>query len=614
MNKKKILAMLGIMSILAFTGCGKTKETTADEVVSQTAGELETETESEKSASEETEAALETEEETQTVEADENEYGNTVGNILNGGLFLEDENYFYLYHGYDNCVYRTDKETGASKKVADGYCVHLNMTEQKLYGNRADIGAIVEIDMESGEETTILEKNVEYMTLVDKELYYLSAEDQSLRKFSLDTMEETVLEEQSVSTVSIYKDKVYFSLNSDNGSLYSVSREGGEPVKLNEVCTYMPSMYEDKIYFLGMEEGAYSIRSMALDGSEEQLLANVDAGAMNVHGNKLYYIDNNAKNKMYCLDLSKEKPVPEQIDLTEKIKTAVNKYAVVPVSEYQLDAYMGLNFQSDYMLFMCNETMDGEQYMDEYVYDFTKDEILPVAYFVVEEKEVEKAVANEVKAEEKETAKETSKEAEAPAEAVSEPAAATPARTYPSGNYSPGSVYGPKLSQAELDQVADVVQSYMNSYDFSSMSDYQKVETAHDYLCNVCEYAADWRLNQANTAWGALVYHEAQCSGYARAMKALCDAMGVGCYYVHADENASNPSHQWNVVCIDGSWYIIDVQANDKSGFEMAYLVSDDFYASSTGMSWDRSSVPACPNNYGGKTYYQYGDGWISWD
>ncbi len=101
----------------------------------------------------------------------------------------------------------------------------------------------------------------------------------------------------------------------------------------------------------------------------------------------------------------------------------------------------------------------------------------------------------------------------------------------------------------------------MASYDFSVMSEYEKVATAHDFLCNTCQFAADWGYNQTNTAWGALVYHEAQCSGYAREMKALCNTMGVGCYYVHADENASNPSHQWNEVCIDGNWYIIDVQA-----------------------------------------------------
>jgi transglutaminase-like putative cysteine protease len=166
------------------------------------------------------------------------------------------------------------------------------------------------------------------------------------------------------------------------------------------------------------------------------------------------------------------------------------------------------------------------------------------------------------------------------------------------GSYSPGSVYGPSLSQAELNQVREKVQYFKDHYIDDTMSDYMKVKMAHDYLVSVCSYAPSWALNRANTAWGALVYGEAQCSGYARAMKALCDGIGIGCYYVHADANASNPSHQWNEVCVNGKWYIIDVQCNDLSRFYAVFLVSDSTFARTFGMSWDRSSVPPCPEDY----------------
>jgi len=55
----------------------------------------------------------------------------------------------------------------------------------------------------------------------------------------------------------------------------------------------------------------------------------------------------------------------------------------------------------------------------------------------------------------------------------------------------------------------------------------EKVLVAHNYLAQYCSYAETWSENGANTAWGALVYQKAQCSGYARAMKALCDAMDI---------------------------------------------------------------------------------------
>ncbi|MDE6748651.1 MAG: hypothetical protein K2K21_06265, partial [Lachnospiraceae bacterium] len=58
---------------------------------------------------------------------DTNVYGNTMGNMINGGIFLEDANYYYLYHGYDNCVYKTDKKTGFSVQLGSTALFNLNM-------------------------------------------------------------------------------------------------------------------------------------------------------------------------------------------------------------------------------------------------------------------------------------------------------------------------------------------------------------------------------------------------------------------------------------------------------------------------------------------------------
>ena len=172
--------------------------------------------------------------------------------------------------------------------------------------------------------------------------------------------------------------------------------------------------------------------------------------------------------------------------------------------------------------------------------------------------------------------------------------------SYPAGDYNVGTVYGPSLTRAELDQVAAAVQQFVNSYDFASMNDYQKVRTAMSYLESNCSYADDWSKNRANTAWGALVYHEAQCSGYARGLKALCDAIGIGCYYVHADNNSANPSHQWNEVCVNGQWYIADPQLGISTveAAGIPFLMSESTYTGITGMTWDHTGLPNCPNDY----------------
>lgn len=133
------------------------------------------------------------------------------------------------------------------------------------------------------------------------------------------------------------------------------------------------------------------------------------------------------------------------------------------------------------------------------------------------------------------------------------------------GDYKKGSVYGPYLSTKELQQVKAKVAEIISACIRDGMTDSEKLIALTNYLCDHCSYAENWSKNRANSAWGALVYGEAQCSCYARAMKALCDAVGVGCYYVHASDDARNPSHQWNVVRVDDQWYHLNVQMIDSS-------------------------------------------------
>ena len=102
----------------------------------------------------------------------------------------------------------------------------------------------------------------------------------------------------------------------------------------------------------------------------------------------------------------------------------------------------------------------------------------------------------------------------------------------PTKTASDTSVYGPSLSGSQQAQVWQAVDSFCQNYITSDMSTVEKLMTAQLYMVKNCTYAATWARNGANTAWGALVYrnsqgiHEAQCSGYARGYKALCDGMG----------------------------------------------------------------------------------------
>ena len=145
-----------------------------------------------------------------------------------------------------------------------------------------------------------------------------------------------------------------------------------------------------------------------------------------------------------------------------------------------------------------------------------------------------------------------------------------------------------KSREVTLSQLQAKKNKKKSVHNRKGMSDYDRVLTAYNYLRSNCSYAyRGWQYNYANTAWGALVYGEAQCSGYARAMKALCDAIGVDCRYVHADSKASNPSHQWNQVRVGGKWYILDAQSG-------GFLLGSRTWKKKAGMSWDTKGLPTC--------------------
>ena len=154
------------------------------------------------------------------------------------------------------------------------------------------------------------------------------------------------------------------------------------------------------------------------------------------------------------------------------------------------------------------------------------------------------------------------------------------------------SVYGPSLTQDQLNQVAQAVANFTTNYINDSMDNDTKIRTAYDYLVNNVSYI-DWNQGEgANAAFGALVRGQAACSGYARAFKALCDAMGVSCYYIHSTGN----DHQWNMVEFNDGYYFVDVEANDSSGFEWIYHSATHPYP------YDTTQFPAIGSHSGQST------------
>ncbi len=465
---------------------------------------------------------------------DTNTYGNTIGNIYYEGLLLQSErDEIYIYNDYDGCLNKINTSKRKAEIIPVEALKSLSAFEGIIYGIHNDSLSgerIVSYNPKDNTSEIVREGSVLYLQAVNGNLYFTDEYKNYLRQYNLQTKEEIVLVEEPVYYPVVYKDRIYFQLDSDRESLYSIPAGGGEMNKLNDIRSHYPVIYKDKIYYCD-EEDAMTIRRMNLDGSEDSVwLKDVYPEVLNIYGVTLFFVDLKNPSELSFVELDSDEIKVQTLDMTESIRTALEEYLGNDSKSLLVLQRLGsINVTDDYILFWCNELIDGKIYTDEYVYDRNTGEI----YILEALKDKEKNVSEDA---------------------------------CPSGDYTEGSVYGPNLTQRELEQVAGAVRTFLNSYDWEDMDDYTKVVTAHDYLCDNVKCAEGDSHSRADTAWGALVYHEAQSSGYARAMKALCDAMGVECYCVQADDTATDSGYQWNQVCVDGNWYIVDVADDDITG------------------------------------------------
>lgn len=98
------------------------------------------------------------------------------------------------------------------------------------------------------------------------------------------------------------------------------------------------------------------------------------------------------------------------------------------------------------------------------------------------------------------------------------------------------------------------------------MSQYEMEKALHDMLAVQVDYVTG--APNAHNAYGALVENQAVCEGYAESLQYLLQRVGI--QSVEVLGSSINPStqkqenHAWNIVRIDGEYYLIDLTWDDQ--------------------------------------------------
>lgn len=141
-----------------------------------------------------------------------------------------------------------------------------------------------------------------------------------------------------------------------------------------------------------------------------------------------------------------------------------------------------------------------------------------------------------------------------------------------------------------------LLQNAKKDINVSGMSEYEKVDAVNTYLCDKVKYAdVTPYAPETHMAYGALRDGVAVCDGYSCAATLLLREYGVECELI-VGTCIDGGGHAWNMVCLDGEWYHMDITWNDGCGKRDKYLlVTDEFMSESR--TWDSSLYHSTPSH-----------------
>lgn len=247
-----------------------------------------------------------------------NIYGNSVSNVLNGNFLAEEDNWFYYIDYNDsNYVYRTNILDGKTDLILHIPCKEINVLNGKLYAISSEFDnelIIYDLQTNQYQKATV---NENYLNLSCD--YAISCDENGIYKTFLYDTNKIGKEIYSgdIDKCALYNQTIYF-IESDN--LYSIDIDGNNKILIKEnVQNFAISnseiyyVFNNKLYSLDTEEPLYDI-----------LLS-----AINIYDNTIYFSNENDDGKLYSINITTSEIQKLSDNIVEKICVTKNKIAVI---------------------------------------------------------------------------------------------------------------------------------------------------------------------------------------------------------------------------------------------------------------------------------------------
>lgn len=250
---------------------------------------------------------------------DEEELGNTTGNIYNGGLFCENDGRIYFSNDNDDgSLYVMNSDCTNIKKVHVDKAAYINADENYIYYLRANntrensSGGILmfnntgmyRINQNGSNLKSISNNPGSYLTLKGNFVYYQNYDVENglfLYRKQIDSKMERLLLEEAVIPATVMDNKVYYAGFTKDHNINSLDLSSFTTTTEFEGDFAYPIFFGDYIYYLDLSNN-YSINRMNRDGSNAEMLVEERCSTYNITntGKFLYYQVDDQKNSKLC--------------------------------------------------------------------------------------------------------------------------------------------------------------------------------------------------------------------------------------------------------------------------------------------------------------------------
>jgi len=219
------------------------------------------------------------------------ERGNTNGNIINRGLFAEDDSYIYYDDiSNDHKLYRKNKNSINKVKLSDDEANSINVYNGFIYyTNETDGGKIYKMKIDGTGKTKLSDDGTSSnVSVVDGFIYYTN-KNGGIYKLKIDGSERTKITYDVAQFINVLDGFIYYRNGSDNGAIYKISINGDHMTKLSNDNATMVVVSGNFIYYT--KWNSEGIFKMNLSGNNVTKIYSKSA-PINADGNYVYFLLN----------------------------------------------------------------------------------------------------------------------------------------------------------------------------------------------------------------------------------------------------------------------------------------------------------------------------------